>query len=150
MSKIPAASLALIALLSVSAALPGCGKKKAKPVPQTNTAPTTTTKQVPPIPADQMDKVKKSFNAAAEIASRARDLRAQGLKIEAESGREAANDTLAQARKLYREAASMTEEWIEPDLGPFTQDQIDKFLGSFVAQRGKWISESGKMGKLHD
>ena len=51
-------------------------------------------------------------------------------------GREAANDTLYEAKKLYRKAAEMTETWIEEELGPLTQAQIEKYMKTYAAERG--------------
>lgn len=148
-----ARSLALSVTLAGCGLLAACGRNEpAQPALPRAESPSNSTKRAEiPKPTDaQMKQVQRAWDAAGKLVTQARALRTQGEEIERTQSRDAANDTLAQARKLYREAIESTEEWIEPELGPFSQETIDKYLGAFLSERHAWITESAKMGKLHD
>jgi len=148
-SRPASAALVVLALAASAALTAACSERAPAPVaPVEQAAPTKP--GVPPISKAKMDQVRASFDAAAKLAAQADVLRREGEKIEAAQGREAANDTLAKAKKLYRQAAMDTEEWIEEELGPFTEAQIDAHLRAFVNERAGWIKKAGQMGKLHD
>ncbi len=152
--RIFAHTLILAASLALVGACDGGGSAPAAP-PPADTAPAPAPsrpakKTVGPLTQAQSAAVERSFIAARKFADRAKELVKKGEEIEKTAGREAANDTLLEARRLYRKAAEMTEEWIEAELGPFSEEQIDKYMRSYMRERGKWLSASGRMGKLHD
>ena len=143
--------LALVcALLSLPPALAGCGDspRAAPAAPPVEAAPVK--KGVPNLTKAQDAKLTTDFSKARDLVAEARKFRREGRKILAKDGAEAANDKFLKARRLYRQAAQITEDWVEPELGVVTKAQIDIYLGSLVRERGKWMKESGKMGKLHD
>lgn len=156
MPRLP--SLAVCSLL-LAGAVAGCGPSK-KPAPKPAAAPEPAaaaapdpTKPAPPpkVTAEQMAKLEADFTAARKLVEEARALRKQGEAMEKAEGREAANPTLFKARKIYREAVGMTEQWIEGDLGVVTQPQVDAYLQQWNRERGSWIKEDASMGaKLHE
>lgn len=144
MSKILTVALAL-AVVTVA----GCSEPAAQPVaPPPSPAPTG--KVVKPIPDATMKRIKSMFDEAGKLAQQAETLQKQGVELARTGGPEAANDVYLKARRLYREAAAMTEEVVEPDLGMVDKDQIEAFLRPYVNERAGWMKKSAEMGKLHD
>ena len=146
-------TLIAIALI-IPMVLTGCGEKSPGPV---ETQPVsydqgTTPKPKPVVKptAAQMAKVKASFDKGAELAAKATVLRKEGEALEREGGREAAKGKYNAAKRLYREALVVTEEWIEEEFGHFSQAQIDRYLGSFLNERASWQKQSAGMGKMRD
>lgn len=145
-------ALALIA----AALLAGCGKKK--PVAVVAAPPATTPVVVtqpkkaappPPLTSIQKSKIAFEFGEARKLALEARDLRLKGEAIESKDGREAANDTLVEARLKYRKAVGMTERWVEPELREVTEAQVagDAELKTYLDERARWIQEDASMGQ---
>jgi hypothetical protein len=150
-----AAFLALSLAVPLIGALGACSpsaKPAAKPAAAPAAAPAAKPAAPPPrLTGDQMVKLEADFGAARKIIGEARTLRAEGERLEREKGREAASPTLYKARKKYREAAGMTETWIEGDLGVVSKAQVDAYLQSWFQERAAWIKEDASMGqKLHE
>jgi len=147
----------LVLALIVAATLVGCGKKKPVPVvapPPAKEAPVIVPKKVappPPLSADQKFRIAGDFDNARKVILEARDFRLKGEAIERKDGREAANDTYVQARKRYRQAAQMTEKWIEPEAPEHEVSQrqvdLDPELKTYFDERGRWIQEDASMGQ---
>lgn len=153
MRRATALTLALIA----AASLAGCGKKKpvptvAPPPPTTTAAPVVQPKKAappPPLTAAQKTKIAADFDAARKLVLEAQGFRRKGEEIEMKAGREAANDTLVSARKLYRKAVGMTERWVEPEAMEVTAAQVaaDPELKTYIDERARWIQEDASMGQ---
>lgn len=143
----------VIALAAFGAA--GCKKRSAPvapPPPSVDNTPKITPKvdaPPPPLSASQRVAIEGDFEKARKIASEARDLRLKGEGLEREKGREHANDTYVAARKKYREAAALTERWVEPELGQVSQKQLDRDpeVKRYFEERGSWIQEDASMGQ---
>lgn len=152
-SSVPlAVSVALIALV---VGLGGC-KKKVN-VPTAPVAPPPAPPQIqpkkepppPPLTASQKIQIEQEFNAVRAFVLEARQLKAKGEQLEREKGREAANDTLVAAKKLYQKAIQATEAWVEPDVdGRISKAQAksDPDLIRYAGERGGWIQESASLG----
>jgi len=153
---LPRLSSLTVCVLLLAGACSKAAKPAPKPAPAPEPAPVAApdpTKPAPPpkLTAEQMTKLEAEFSAARKLVEEARALRKQGEAIEKTDGREAANPTLYKARKIYREAVAMTEQWIEGDLGVVTQPQVDAYLQKWNSERGSWIKEDASMGqKLHE
>lgn len=144
----------ILTALVLVAALGACGKKPA-PAPVVQ-APAPSAPAVkppappPPLTPAQKIEVEDTFGKARQLASEATSLYNEGVKLRQTGGPEAANDTFVKAKKLYQQALSSTEYWIEADLGKVTKGQIDAYLGKYVAEREVWLKNVANMGKLHE
>ena len=94
--------------------------------------------------------VEATFLEARKLVKQAREFKSAGEAIEKTQGRQAANDTLVKAKKLFKEAAANTEDWIEPDLGKVTEGQVKDYLQSYNNERAAWLKDISSLGKLHD
>ena len=149
-SRTLACTLFVVSVVGLAA----CGKKAPTPA---ETEPVSYDQDTRPKPkpvvkptAAEMAQVKASFDAAGTLVAQATALRKEAEGIERADGREAAKDKYNQAKKLYRQALQDTEEWIEEELGPFSQAQIDKYLRAYLNERAGWQKQSAGMGKMRD
>lgn len=145
----------LLALVVCVFAAGGCKKKApppAPPAPPPAAVPQIQPKKEqppPPLTAAQKALIESEFAAVRKFISEARGLKAKGEEIERTKGREAANDTLVQAKKLYQKAVQATEAWVEPDVdGRVTAAQVkhDADLRRYADERGQWIRENAELG----
>jgi hypothetical protein len=147
---IPALVLAPALVLSLAACDSGSSSGTVTTQPMTQPAPRDTGPKITPLTKADIAKVEAGFASARTLVERARELRKVAEELERTQSRDAANDKFLEARRLYRQAAQDVEHWIEPELGSFTQDQVDGYLGNFVREHAKWMKESAGMGKIHD
>jgi len=145
-----------LAVLCCLALVPACGKPSYQaPAPAGGTQPTgsaTPAREAPPpkLTSAQEAQLDAAFREARGLVEQARELKRKGEEVERTANRQAANDYFRDAKRLYRDAAAVTEDWIEPGLGKVTERQVEWYLAKYVRERGAWFSESASMGKIHD
>jgi hypothetical protein len=139
--------MAFAVLVAIGTA--GCEQKTQAQQP----APTKTPALpgVPAISAAQMQRIESTYAEAGKIAAEGIALIEKGKQIERDDGRQAANDTLLEAKNKLRKALEMTGEYAEAMEGDaLTQAQIDTFLKRFSGERERWLKVQKELGKLHD
>lgn len=141
-------TLPLLVLLTAVA----CGPSE-KPQAPVQPAPSSTMPAkagVPKPSAEAIQQLDAAFDEARGYIEQARAFKSEAEKIERESGRQAANDKLKKASRMYSQAMELVSDVIEPELGPFTEEQYDEYLGQWTMELGKWQKEKAGLGRIHD
>lgn len=137
-------------LVLLSAVACSKGEKLQAPVQPAQPAAVPAKAGVPKPSTEAIQQLDAAFDEARGYIEQARQFKAEAEKIQVESGRQAANAKLKKASSLYREALGVVSDIIEPELGPFTEEQVDEYLGQWTHELGKWQKEKAALGRIHE
>ncbi len=142
-------TLSALALLGAACLIAtACDSGSSKPAPVAPQATTPRKPGVPALTATQLAAISTTFAEGRVWAEQADALQRKGIEAERADGIQAAIPFYQEARPLYRRASQHVEEWVEPDLGRITQEQVDAFLGTELRELSRWQKANMSMGKF--